>query len=72
MVKYLLVAVVGLTLASSPAFAAKAAHHCVDKDGKDISLTGIAGKTPAAQCKAAHGKWVKAKASTTTAKKTTK
>jgi hypothetical protein len=71
MMKYLMLVVVGLALASSPAFAAKAARHCVDKDNKEISLTGFAGKTPTAQCKAAHGKWVRVKASTTpTAKKT--
>ena len=61
--KHLMLVVVGLTLASSPAFAAKAARHCVDKDNKEISLGGVAGKTPAAQCKAAHGKWVKVKSS---------
>jgi hypothetical protein len=57
--KYLMLIVVGLTLVSSPAFAAKAARHCVDKANKEISLTGVAGKTPAAQCKTAGGKWVK-------------
>ena len=65
--KYLMFVVVGLTLTSTPAFAAKAAaRHCVDKDNKEISLGGVAGKTPAAQCKTAHGKWVKVKASSTT------
>jgi hypothetical protein len=71
--KYLMLVVVGLTLVSSPAFAAKAAaRHCVDKDSKEISLTGIPGKTPAAQCKTAHGKWVKVKASSTTTTTKTK
>ena len=64
--KHLMFVVVGLTLVSSPVFAAKAARHCVDKDNKEISLGGVAGKTPAAQCKTAHGKWVKVKASSTT------
>jgi hypothetical protein len=64
--KHLMFVVVGLTLVSSPAFAAKAARHCVDKDNKEISLVGVAGKTPAAQCKTARGKWVKVKASGTT------
>ena len=70
MMKHLMLVVVGLTLVSSPAFAAKAARHCVDKDNKEISLSGVAGKTPAAQCKTAHGKWVKMKApaATTTTK----
>jgi hypothetical protein len=66
MMKHLMFVVVGLTLVSSPAFAAKAAHHCVDKDSKEISLSGVAGKTPAAQCKTAHGKWVKVTTSSTT------
>jgi hypothetical protein len=57
--KYLMLIVVGLTLVSSPAFAAKATRHCVDKSNKEISLAGVAGKTPAAQCKTAGGKWVK-------------
>ena len=64
--KHLMFVVVGLTLVSSPVFAAKAARHCVDKDNKEISLGGVAGKTPAAQCRTAHGKWVKVKAASTT------
>ena len=64
--KHLMFVVVGLTLVSSPAFAAKAARHCVDKDNKEISLGGVAGKTPAAQCKTAHGKWVKVAAASKT------
>jgi hypothetical protein len=59
--KYLMLIVIGLTLVSSPAFAAKAERHCVDKGNKEISVAGVAGKTPAAQCKAAGGRWVKMK-----------
>ena len=67
--KYLMLIVIGLTLVSSPAFAAKAAtRHCVDKGNKEISLAGVAGKTPAAQCKAAGGKWVKMKPALTKGK----
>jgi hypothetical protein len=66
MMRHLLLVVVGLTLVSSPAFAAKTTRHCVDKDKKEISLTGAAGKTRAAQCKATGGKWVKMKAASTT------
>ena len=61
--KHLMLVVVALTVVASPAFAAKVTRHCVDKDKKEISLTGVAGKTPAAQCKAAGGKWVKKAAS---------
>ena len=65
--KHLMLVVVGLTLLSGPAFAAaKATRHCVGKDKKEISLTGVAGKTPAAQCKAAGGKWARMKAASTT------
>jgi hypothetical protein len=68
MMKYLTPIVISLTLVSSPVFAAKATRHCVDKDSKEISLAGAAGKTPAAQCKAAGGKWVKMKAAASTTK----
>jgi hypothetical protein len=60
MIKKLMLVVVALTLVSSPAFA-KAARHCVDKDKKVISVTGAPGKSAAAACKAAGGKWVKVK-----------
>jgi opacity protein-like surface antigen len=70
MMKTVMIVALGLTLLSSPAFAAKAARHCVDKDNKEISVTAAAGKTLAAQCKAAGGKWVKVKAATTTTTKT--
>lgn len=70
--KHLMFVIVGLMLVSTPAFAAKAARHCVDKDNKEISLAGVAGKTPAAQCKAAHGKWMKMKAAKTTTTAKTK
>jgi hypothetical protein len=69
MMKHLMLVVVGLTLVSSPAFAAKTTRHCVDKDKKEISLAGVAGKTPAAQCKTAGGKWVKTKAASATTSK---
>jgi hypothetical protein len=75
MMKHLMLLVVGLTLVSSPAFAAaKTVRHCVDKDNKEITLAGVAGKTPVAQCKTAGGKWVRVKAakSTTTTSTTTK
>jgi hypothetical protein len=68
--KHFMMLVLGLTLVSSPAFAAKAARHCVDKDNKEISVTAAPGKTLAAQCKAAGGKWVRTKAATTTKSKT--
>jgi hypothetical protein len=68
MMKYLMLVVVGLTLVSSPAFGAKTTRHCVDKDKKEISLTGVGGKK--AQCKAAGGNWVKLKAASTTTTKT--
>ena len=68
--KHLMLAVVALTVVASPAFAAKVTRHCVDKDKKEISLTGVAGKTPAAQCKTAGGKWVKTKAASATTTKT--
>jgi hypothetical protein len=70
MVKHFMPVVLGLTLLSSPAFAAKAARHCVDKANKEIALSGTA-KTPAAQCKAAGGKWVKVKAASTSSSSTT-
>jgi hypothetical protein len=54
MMKRLMFAVVGLTLVSSPVFAAK---HCVDKDKHEISVSGKS-KARATQCKAAGGKWV--------------
>jgi methylmalonyl-CoA mutase cobalamin-binding subunit len=60
--KHLMFAVVGLTLVSSPAFAAK---HCVDKDKHEISVSGTS-KARASQCKAAGGKWVTAKKASTT------
>jgi hypothetical protein len=66
MVKEFMPLVLGLTLLSSPVFAAKPPHHCVDKDNKEISLTAAPGKTLAAQCKAAGGKWVRMKAAKTT------
>ena len=59
MKKWMLV-VVGLTLVSSPAFA-KGKHHCVDKDKKEVSITGASGKARAAACTAAGGTWVKMK-----------
>jgi hypothetical protein len=65
MMKSLLPIALGLALLASPAFAAKATHHCVDKDNKEIALTGTA-KTPTAQCKAAGGKWVRVKSASTT------
>jgi hypothetical protein len=71
MMKYFMPAVLGLTLISSPAFAAKTAHHCVDKNKQEITLTAAPGKTLAAQCKAAGGKWVKMKTTTTTTTTTT-
>jgi hypothetical protein len=55
--------VLGLTLLASPAFAAKAARHCVSSDNKEIAVTKVAGSTRSAQCTAAGGKWVKVKAS---------
>ena len=60
MMKKLMVVVVGLTLMSSPAFA-KTARHCVDKNKKEVSVTSAPGKSAAAACKAAGGKWVKMK-----------
>jgi hypothetical protein len=68
MMKYFMLVVIALTLVSSPAFAAKSRRHCVDKDNKEITLTGVDGKK--AQCKAAGGKWVKLKAAGTTTTKT--
>jgi hypothetical protein len=59
MIKKLLVVVVGLTLVASPAFA-KGGRHCVGKDKKEISVTGV-GKSAGAACKAAGGKWVRMK-----------
>ena len=56
MMKTLMLAVIGLTLVSSPAFA-KGKKHCV-KDSKEISVAGK-GKARAAACTAAGGKWVK-------------
>jgi hypothetical protein len=69
MMKHLMVVALGLTLVSSPAFAATAAKHCVGKDGTEISLAGAKGKTPSAQCKAAGGKWLKMKKASTAPKK---
>ena len=66
MMKYLVPAALGLTLMASPALAAKTARHCVDKNKQEITLTAAAGKTLAAQCKVAGGKWVKVKTTTTT------
>jgi hypothetical protein len=60
MLKTLMLGVVGLSLVSSPAFA-RVARHCVDKDKKEISVTGASGKSRAAACRAAGGKWVKVK-----------
>ena len=64
MTKHLMPFALGLALLASPAFAAKATHHCIDKDNKEIALSGP-GKH-AEQCKAAGGKWVKMKAASTT------
>jgi hypothetical protein len=58
MMKRILLVVFGLTLASSPAFAAK---HCVDQNKNEVSVSGKTTKARAAQCKAAGGKWVTAK-----------
>jgi hypothetical protein len=66
MMKPLLPFALGLALLASPAFAAKATHHCVGKDHKEIALTDTV-KTPAAQCKSAGGTWVKIKAASRTA-----
>jgi hypothetical protein len=52
MLKGFMPVLLGLTLLASPAFAAKAARHCVDKDNKEITLTSVAGSTRSAQCKA--------------------
>jgi hypothetical protein len=68
--KYLMFLLVSLTFVSSPAFAAKAARHCVDKDNKEIALTA-GSKKLSAQCKAAGGKWVRTKAATGTSTTTT-
>jgi hypothetical protein len=62
--KQLMLVAVGLTLVSSPVFA-KAARHCVDKDKKEISVAAAPGKSPAAACRAAGGKWAKIKATRT-------
>jgi hypothetical protein len=64
MTKHLVPFALGIALLASPAFATKATHHCVDKDNKEIALSGP-GKH-SAQCKAAGGKWVSMKAATTT------
>ena len=48
--------VLGLALLASPAFA-KPARHCVDSSKNEITVTAAPGKTLAAQCKAAGGKW---------------
>ena len=53
--KFVLIA--ALALAASPAFA-KAKRHCVSSDGSEISDAGTK-----KQCKKAHGKWKKMKAS---------
>jgi hypothetical protein len=66
MLKGIMPVLLGLTLLASPAFAAKAAHHCVDKNNKEIALTNVAGSTPSAECKAAGGKWMRVKATATT------
>ena len=71
MVKHFMPIVLGLTLMSSPAFAAKTPRHCVDKNKQEITVTAAAGTTLAAQCKAAGGKWVKAKTKTKTTTSTT-
>jgi hypothetical protein len=59
--KHLMLGVVGLTLLSSPAFAAK---HCVGKDGQEITVAIGTAKARAKECKAAGGKWLKMKKST--------
>ncbi len=51
--------IAALALAASPAFA-KVKHHCVNADGSEISDTSTK-----KQCKKAHGKWKKMKASDT-------
>ena len=61
MMKKSMLIVVGLTLVSSPVFAAKVTRHCVGKDKKEISITSAPGKSSAAACKAAGGKWVRVK-----------
>ena len=53
--KQLVLAVVALTLVSSPAFAAK---HCVDKNKQEVTVSGATAKAKAAACKAAGGSWV--------------
>jgi hypothetical protein len=49
--------IVAFALAASPAFA-KVKHHCVSADGGEMSDA-----TTKKQCKKAHGKWKKMKAS---------
>ena len=58
MMKRMLLVVFGLTLASSPAFAAR---HCVDQNKNEVSVSGKTSKARAAQCKASGGKWVSIK-----------
>ena len=58
--KTLMFSALAVAFLASPAFAAKAARHCVAKDG-----TEIASISTAKACKASSGKWVKVKASTT-------
>lgn len=53
--KFVLIA--ALMLAASPAFA-KVKRHCVNSDGSEISDA-----TTKKQCKKAHGKWKKMRAS---------
>ena len=60
-----MLALIALTLLSTPLFAAKPSRHCIDKDKHEISVTAAPGKTLAAQCKAAGGKWVRVKAANT-------
>jgi hypothetical protein len=71
MLKGFMPVLLGLTLLASPAFAAKTAHHCVDKNNKEIALTNVAGSTRSAQCKAAGGKWMRVKAAATVTTPTT-
>jgi hypothetical protein len=54
--KHLMFAILGLTLISSPAFAAK---HCVGKDGREISVAKGTAKARANECRANGGRWQK-------------
>ena len=47
MLKGFIPAVLSLTVLASPAFAAKAGRHCVDKDKNEISLTASPGSQSA-------------------------